>query len=155
MKCGARGFPPPDIIWTLNGILISNAKKGYFVAEDGTLFVEKAEHQARLIFKCTAKNSAGSDEKEYTVKTISPPVVTKKGFKTINATEGDPSLLLCEIEGDIPEIYWYKYAAYFSESSEYTVLFTRGRSPSELLIHEERFKYSGHQTNTLYQLAEV
>lgn len=32
----------------------------------------------------------------------------KEGIKTINATEGDPSLLICEIEGDIPEIHWYK-----------------------------------------------
>ncbi|KAL3989826.1 Immunoglobulin I-set domain family protein [Acanthocheilonema viteae] len=108
LKCGVRGFPPPDIIWSLNGEILGKDKTSYSIAEDGTLFVEKATKQAILTFKCVAKNNAGSDSKEFIVKVISPPVLIKEGIKTINATEGDPSLLICEIEGEIPEIYWYK-----------------------------------------------
>ncbi|VDM20028.1 unnamed protein product [Wuchereria bancrofti] len=108
LKCGVRGFPAPDITWSLNGQILDKDKKGYSIAEDGTLFVEKAPKQARLTFKCTAKNNAGSDSKEYIIKVISPPIVIREGIKTINATEGDPALLICEIEGEIPKIYWYK-----------------------------------------------
>uniref|UniRef100_A0A0R3RPP0 Hemicentin-1 n=1 Tax=Elaeophora elaphi TaxID=1147741 RepID=A0A0R3RPP0_9BILA len=108
LKCGVRGFPPPEITWSLNGQVLGVGKTGYTIAEDGTLFVEKAPKQARLTFKCIAKNNAGSDSKEYIIKVISPPVVMKEGIKTINATEGDPSLLVCEIEGEIPQIHWYK-----------------------------------------------
>ncbi|VDO35905.1 unnamed protein product, partial [Brugia timori] len=108
LKCGVRGFPAPDVTWSLNGEILDKDKKGYSIAEDGTLFVEKAPKQALLTFKCIAKNNAGSDSKEYVIKVISPPVVIREGIKTINATEGDPALLICEIEGEIPKIYWYK-----------------------------------------------
>ncbi|VDK62245.1 unnamed protein product, partial [Anisakis simplex] len=76
--------------------------------DDGTLFIEKVAKKAVHTFKCTATNDAGTDEKEYMVKLISPPFVTKEGLKTINSTEGDPSLLVCEIEGHVPRIYWFK-----------------------------------------------
>ncbi|KAM3729101.1 Hemicentin-2 [Dirofilaria immitis] len=122
LKCGVRGFPSPDITWLLNGKILSKDNKGYTVvretesttnlkmcsAEDGTLFVEKALEQAKLTFKCIARNNAGSDSKEYIVRVISPPVVIKKGIKTINTTEDEPSLLICEIEGEFPKIDWYK-----------------------------------------------
>ncbi|EFO26419.1 hypothetical protein LOAG_02064 [Loa loa] len=108
LKCGVRGFPPPDITWSLNEQIIGKDKAEYSIAEDGTLFVAKAPKQARLTFKCIAKNNAGSDSKEYVIKVISPPVLREEGIKIINATEGDPSLLICEIEGEISEIYWYK-----------------------------------------------
>lgn len=49
----------------------SNNNLNVCSAEDGTLFVEKAPKQARLTFKCIAKNNAGSDSKEYIVKVIS------------------------------------------------------------------------------------
>uniref|UniRef100_A0A915PUW8 Hemicentin-1 n=1 Tax=Setaria digitata TaxID=48799 RepID=A0A915PUW8_9BILA len=109
LKCGARGYPPPDIIWFLNGQLIDHGKGvDYTVAEDGTLFIKQVQEQGRLTFRCLAKNNAGSDCKEYIVKTISPPVLISEGIKTINATENEPSLLVCEIEGQIPNISWYK-----------------------------------------------
>ncbi|VDK82636.1 unnamed protein product [Litomosoides sigmodontis] len=116
LKCGVRGFPPPDIIWSLNGETLSTDGSGrgmsklisYSIADDGTLFVAKTLKQGRLIFKCTARNSAGLDSKEYVAKVISPPILRREGIKTINATEDEPSLLICEIEGDVPQIHWYK-----------------------------------------------
>ncbi|VDO33171.1 unnamed protein product [Onchocerca flexuosa] len=108
LKCGVRGFPPPDITWLLNGQALHKDNRGYTVAEDGTLFVEKAPEQATLTFKCIARNDAGSDSKEYVVRIISPPIVTKKGTKTITTIEDEPSLLICEIEGEFSKIDWYK-----------------------------------------------
>ncbi|VDN03058.1 unnamed protein product [Thelazia callipaeda] len=108
LKCGARGYPSPDIIWSVNEHVIGENDEVYSVAEDGTLFVDEVTEQKRLVFKCRAENNAGSHVKEYIVETIGPPIVTKKGIKTINTTEDEPTLLLCEIEGQIPEILWFK-----------------------------------------------
>ncbi|KHN71012.1 Hemicentin-2 [Toxocara canis] len=109
LKCGVRGYPFPEIIWTIDEKPVEEELRGGFsIAEDGTLFIEKAKEKAVHTFKCTARNDAGIDEKEYVVKAISPPFITKEGLKTINSTEGDPSLLVCEVEGHVPQIYWYK-----------------------------------------------
>ena len=45
------------------------------LADDGTLFVENATFQIPQTFKCTARNDAGTDEKEYTVRTISKFII--------------------------------------------------------------------------------
>ncbi len=71
LKCGARGYPQPTVAWTLNDKAIVSGQNGMSVAEDGTLFVERAPTTKVMIFRCTAENEAGTDEKEYTVKTVS------------------------------------------------------------------------------------
>uniref|UniRef100_A0A914S869 Ig-like domain-containing protein n=1 Tax=Parascaris equorum TaxID=6256 RepID=A0A914S869_PAREQ len=55
LKCGVRGYPFPEIIWTIDDKPVEAELGGGF--------------------------------------SIGPPFVTKEGLKTINSTEGDPSLL--------------------------------------------------------------
>lgn len=74
---------------------------------DGTLSVEAATDRM-AIYRCIAKNDAGSDNIEYTVHTISAPSVTKDGDVNLNATQGDPAELICNIDGDDSKIVWQK-----------------------------------------------
>uniref|UniRef100_A0A914V1J2 Ig-like domain-containing protein n=1 Tax=Plectus sambesii TaxID=2011161 RepID=A0A914V1J2_9BILA len=108
LKCGARGYPDPAITWSVEGETIVSGRDGYSVAEDGTLFVIKASNKNLMNMKCVAKNDAGRDEKEYVVKTISPPTISKEGIKTINTTEGEATLMVCEVEGEVPDVVWHK-----------------------------------------------
>ncbi|VDK53323.1 unnamed protein product [Anisakis simplex] len=72
LKCGARGYPYPEITWTIDDQPVEEELKGRFsIADDGTLFIEKVAKKAVHTFKCTATNDAGTDEKEYMVKLIS------------------------------------------------------------------------------------
>uniref|UniRef100_F1KPK8 Hemicentin-2 n=1 Tax=Ascaris suum TaxID=6253 RepID=F1KPK8_ASCSU len=143
LKCGVRGYPFPEIIWTIDDKPIeAELGGGFSIAEDGTLFIEKAKEKAVHRFKCTARNDAGIDEKEYVVKAISPPFVTKEGLKTINSTEGDPSLLVCEIEGHAPRIYWYKDGAPISSSPNMEI----SDGGTQLKIHSSKLHDEGLYT---------
>lgn len=92
LKCGARGYPEPDIKWYIDDKTIKNEKEGFSTGlcistnvfsctsryiqpvncldEDGTLYADAAPYKTQII-KCIASNGAGSDEVEYVVNTIS------------------------------------------------------------------------------------
>ncbi|CAJ0583049.1 unnamed protein product, partial [Mesorhabditis spiculigera] len=107
LKCGVKGYPEPEISWTVNEQPITSGADGYTIAEDGTLFSQAAKGKESN-YRCTAKNDAGTDHVEYVVKTISAPVLKKDGSHVMNATETEPVIITCEIEGDSPIIHWYK-----------------------------------------------
>ncbi|CAJ0933472.1 unnamed protein product, partial [Mesorhabditis belari] len=107
LKCGVKGYPDPQIIWTLEDELLVNGLDGNTIAEDGTLFVQSSKGK-EAHYRCTAKNDAGTDHVEYTVKTISAPVLTKDGSRVMNATESEPVVITCDVEGDSPTIHWQK-----------------------------------------------
>lgn len=39
---------------------------------------------------------------------VGPPTITKEGIKTINTTEGEATLMICEVEGEVPDVVWHK-----------------------------------------------
>ncbi|KHJ98434.1 immunoglobulin I-set domain protein, partial [Oesophagostomum dentatum] len=106
LKCGVRGYPEPKISWTVDGEPIAPGE-GVDIGGDGTLNVAAASGRSAT-YKCTVKNDAGSDEIEYQVHTISAPVVSSEGLRTVNSTEGQPTSLPCDIVGDEPQIQWLK-----------------------------------------------
>ncbi|KAK6759923.1 hypothetical protein RB195_021467 [Necator americanus] len=107
LKCGVRGYPEPKISWTVDGQPLVHGKDGVSIADDGTLSVDAASGRSST-YRCTVKNDAGTDEMEYEVHTISAPVVSNEGHRTVNSTEGEPTSLPCDIVGDEPQIQWFK-----------------------------------------------
>ncbi|EPB79674.1 immunoglobulin I-set domain protein [Ancylostoma ceylanicum] len=107
LKCGVRGYPEPKISWTVDGQPLADGRDGVSIAEDGTLTVSAASGRTST-YRCTVKNDAGTDEMEYEVHTISAPVVSSEGVRTVNSTEGEPTSIPCDIVGDEPQIQWLK-----------------------------------------------
>ncbi|KAK0404392.1 hypothetical protein QR680_017436 [Steinernema hermaphroditum] len=110
LKCGASGSPPPEISWFINEASIESVypPQEFTLAEEGTLFIPRPAERGVLPFKCVARNDAGVDEIEYAVKVIMPPTVSRDGLHTLNITEGDKSVLLCQIQGEKSNIVWRK-----------------------------------------------
>ena len=117
LKCQARGYPDPQISWTLNEEPLENGFRGHIIDTDGTMSVEAATDRTAL-YRCIAANNAGKDDIEYTVHAVSAPVVSQEGDVILNATEGDPADLICKIEGEDSKIGWQK-VRYLGISSFY------------------------------------
>ncbi|VDL71890.1 unnamed protein product [Nippostrongylus brasiliensis] len=106
LKCGVRGYPEPEILWSVNNTVLPAQSELATIDKDGTLSV-KSMSDRLVTYKCTAKNEAGTDEIEYEIHTISAPVVNE-GVRSINSTVGEPTSLTCDITGDEHQIQWYK-----------------------------------------------
>ncbi|KAK6031598.1 immunoglobulin I-set domain protein [Ostertagia ostertagi] len=107
LKCGARGYPKPTISWSINGVSLDESVDGIVIGSDGTLTVNSASGDAPRIYKCTAKNDAGQDEVSYEIGMLSAPIV-KGGFRTVNSSEGESTMLNCDIDGDKYKVHWFK-----------------------------------------------
>ncbi|RCN41236.1 hypothetical protein ANCCAN_12803 [Ancylostoma caninum] len=116
LKCGVRGYPEPKISWTVDGQPLADGD-GVSI---GFLPVKKPYFSRRRNSQCVCsvrtcvdvqmyrQNDAGTDEMEYEVHTISAPVVSSEGVRTVNSTEGEPTSIPCDIVGDEPQIQWLK-----------------------------------------------
>ncbi|GMR30016.1 hypothetical protein PMAYCL1PPCAC_00211, partial [Pristionchus mayeri] len=124
LKCGSRGYPEPAILWYIDETVIVQ-NDIYSIDEEGTLTVKGAPKKHQL-FRCTATNEAGEAAIEYSVRSISPPTVTKEGLVTQNTTEGTAVLLHCGIDGDSAEIVWTKDGSRLNPTAGIT--FTEDRS---------------------------
>ncbi|CAI5454961.1 unnamed protein product [Caenorhabditis angaria] len=105
IPCSVRGYPEPDIYWSLNGKQLINGTDGFLISDDGTLTVESAEGR-NLKFECNAKNAAGDDTLEYNVQTINAPKISSTGDRYVNGSEGEQTSINCDMEGDTYDITW-------------------------------------------------
>uniref|UniRef100_A0A1I7X454 Hemicentin-1 n=1 Tax=Heterorhabditis bacteriophora TaxID=37862 RepID=A0A1I7X454_HETBA len=87
LKCGVRGYPEPKISWALNGKPLVSGKDGNTIGilSDYNFFVDFSQ----IYYLCA-------------------PIVSKDGIRAVNSSEGEPATLSCDIEGDEPQIKWYK-----------------------------------------------
>ena len=59
--CAVTGQPTPDVVWSFNGVTVSNGTK-YSINSSHTLVVSNVSHASDAgIYKCTATNIHGSD----------------------------------------------------------------------------------------------
>ncbi|KAL3123123.1 hypothetical protein niasHT_005056 [Heterodera trifolii] len=109
LSCTARGYPTPQVIWSVEStnsshfhpigtVLKRNAQ--YELSEDGqTLHLFGLSHEGTRLFRCSAVNNAGIDQLEFEIGIIRAPTLSRKGILTINVTEGEPLLIPCGVIG--------------------------------------------------------
>lgn len=107
LECYATGHPPPIVTWTrLAGELLPD---GGTALQSNTLFIEKIQHDHAGVYKCTATNSAGSDERRILVTVQFRPIVVAN-HPLVSQKVGYVKQLVCNIQGyplpDTKEIAW-------------------------------------------------
>lgn len=81
LECHIEAFPPPQIIWVKDEILLSNGKKykisNFVTADeftDSTLRIVTLDERQYGNYKCKAVNKLGSDEAQINLYETSSPV---------------------------------------------------------------------------------
>ena len=70
--CNFTGQPIPEVIWRRNGSVIRNKETvKYSIPDKGLLKVVNTTEEDAGIYKCTATNNRGSDERDITLTVLS------------------------------------------------------------------------------------
>ena len=66
--CEVTGQPTPDVVWTLNGVMVNNGMK-YSIATSHTLTISNVSHVSDAgTYRCNATNKHGSDSAQAELK---------------------------------------------------------------------------------------
>ncbi|XP_053178575.1 hemicentin-1 [Scomber japonicus] len=81
LVCHVQGTPTPTIQWLKDGEVITNkGSTGYRISPDGsTLSVTRAHTTDSGKYTCVATNSAGEEDRIFTLNVYVPPVIEGKG----------------------------------------------------------------------------
>ncbi|RUS74183.1 hypothetical protein EGW08_018051, partial [Elysia chlorotica] len=99
LKCYATGRPEPVVKWT--------RMAGELLPDGGTMFqgnilrISRVKSNHAGIYKCTASNSAGMDEREIRLTVLFPPEVST-GTREVYQKIGYVKELVCDIKGYPP-----------------------------------------------------
>uniref|UniRef100_A0A7N8X9M7 Down syndrome cell adhesion molecule-like protein 1 homolog n=1 Tax=Mastacembelus armatus TaxID=205130 RepID=A0A7N8X9M7_9TELE len=104
LMCAAKGAPPPSITWTLDDELVvrdSTYKTSQYTLSDG-LTVSHVNVSSPLIrdggvYRCVARNSAGSAEYQARINVRGPPRI--RPMRDITAVAGRNTYITCRVIG--------------------------------------------------------
>uniref|UniRef100_A0A1I7RWJ2 Down syndrome cell adhesion molecule-like protein Dscam2 n=1 Tax=Bursaphelenchus xylophilus TaxID=6326 RepID=A0A1I7RWJ2_BURXY len=108
--CETVGIPPPEISWNRDNVTIT--KEHLATDEDDILRLAIVYNDVQPtdagIYTCTAKNWAGTAEKDVDLVVLTPPVIEPHQLN-VNASLGDTIILPCNASGNPePVISWMK-----------------------------------------------
>uniref|UniRef100_A0A8D3D3Y5 Down syndrome cell adhesion molecule like 1 n=1 Tax=Scophthalmus maximus TaxID=52904 RepID=A0A8D3D3Y5_SCOMX len=115
LMCGAKGAPPPTITWTLDDEPVardlSRVRASQYTLSDGSTVshVNVSSPQIRDggVYRCAARNSAGSAEYQARINVRGPPRI--RPMKNITAVAGRNTFINCRVIGyPYYSINWYK-----------------------------------------------
>uniref|UniRef100_A0A3B5M0A6 Down syndrome cell adhesion molecule like 1 n=1 Tax=Xiphophorus couchianus TaxID=32473 RepID=A0A3B5M0A6_9TELE len=115
LMCAAKGAPPPTITWTLDDEPVardlSRVRSSQYTLSDGSTvsFVNVSSPQIRDggVYRCAARNSAGSAEYQARINVRGPPRI--RPMKNITAVAGRNTFINCRVIGyPYYSINWYK-----------------------------------------------
>ncbi|MGH0125472.1 UNVERIFIED_CONTAM: hypothetical protein FKN15_054569 [Acipenser sinensis] len=107
IRCSARGYPTPQIVWTHNDMFIMGSIR-HRLTPDGTLIISNTVQRDSGVYSCLASNPAGTDRQTSILTYIEAPKVTVVQ-KEILVGLGDTTVMECKATGiPDPEVQWYK-----------------------------------------------
>uniref|UniRef100_A0AAQ5YAU9 Down syndrome cell adhesion molecule like 1 n=1 Tax=Amphiprion ocellaris TaxID=80972 RepID=A0AAQ5YAU9_AMPOC len=115
LMCAAKGAPPPTITWTLDDEPVardlSRVRASQYTLSDGSTVshVNVSSPQIRDggVYRCAARNSAGSAEYQARINVRGPPRI--RPMKNITAVAGRNTFINCRVIGyPYYSINWYK-----------------------------------------------
>ncbi|XP_062408479.1 cell adhesion molecule DSCAML1 [Sardina pilchardus] len=114
LMCTAKGAPPPTISWTLDDEAIardSALRASQYTLSDGSTVshVNVSNPQIRDggVYRCVARNSAGSAEYQARINVRGPPSI--RAMRNITAVAGRNTFINCRVIGyPYYSIKWYK-----------------------------------------------
>uniref|UniRef100_A0A671WDS3 DS cell adhesion molecule like 1 n=1 Tax=Sparus aurata TaxID=8175 RepID=A0A671WDS3_SPAAU len=115
LMCAAKGAPPPTITWTLDDEPVardlSRVRASQYTLSDGSTVshVNVSNPQIRDggVYRCAARNSAGSAEYQARINVRGPPRI--RPMKNITAVAGRNTFINCRVIGyPYYSINWYK-----------------------------------------------
>ncbi|XP_033885551.3 hemicentin-1-like isoform X1 [Acipenser ruthenus] len=107
IRCSARGYPTPQIVWTHNDMFIMGSIR-HRLTPDGTLIISNTVQRDAGVYSCLASNPAGTDRQTSILTYIEAPKVTVVQ-KEILVGLGDTTVMECKATGiPDPEVQWYK-----------------------------------------------
>ncbi|XP_068757719.1 neural cell adhesion molecule 1-like [Montipora capricornis] len=112
IRCTAEGNPPPQFEWRKNHSLLLE-KDRFTQLSDGSLQIDKVGREDKGAYKCSIKQTKGSERitvysQVINVSVIVPPNVKLSGSRH-NVREGDNITLKCIVRGcPKPQISWFK-----------------------------------------------
>ncbi|XP_068757595.1 neural cell adhesion molecule 1-like [Montipora capricornis] len=112
IRCTAEGNPPPQFEWRKNDSVLLE-KDRFTQLSDGSLRIDEVGREDKGAYKCSIKQTKGSERitvysQVINVSVIVPPNVKLSGSRH-NVHEGDNINLTCTVHGfPKPKISWFK-----------------------------------------------
>ncbi|XP_022797617.1 roundabout homolog 3-like [Stylophora pistillata] len=97
-NCSLRGFPKPEVLWTKNGVNLSN---------ENTLIIDRVKYEDAGQYTCSAKNSEGSKNSTFWIEVVGvSPQITEPPINQA-VTEGYSVSFSCRASGiPTPKLVW-------------------------------------------------
>ncbi|GIY13520.1 hypothetical protein CDAR_68362 [Caerostris darwini] len=115
--CPVTGVPLPTVSWFKDGNTTLHSDSKYQILEDGKILkIISAKEDDAGKYKCISSNDAGSDEAEFTLEVMIPPLMKASAVAfEQKSREGDNILLECPIEESnyATKISWKKNGKLF------------------------------------------
>ncbi|XP_069038519.1 cell adhesion molecule DSCAML1 isoform X1 [Lepisosteus oculatus] len=114
LMCAAKGAPPPTVTWTLDDEPItrdSGHRSNQYTLSDGStvshMNVSSPQIRDGGVYRCVARNSAGSAEYQARINVRGPPSI--RAMRNITAVAGRDTFINCRVIGyPYYSIKWYK-----------------------------------------------
>ncbi|XP_023817080.1 neural cell adhesion molecule 1 isoform X7 [Oryzias latipes] len=118
MTCAVDGFPEPMVTWTRNGVDLEPGEKYSFNEDGSEITIMDVTKLDEGEYTCIAKNKAGKDDKELSLRVFVKPKITYIMNQTSSEME-EQVTLTCEASGDpTPTISWSSGDHVFTEGEQ-------------------------------------